>query len=169
MKIRRFVTTEDVSGAVSVRCDEPVANTEMAPTVTPLWGWDALPTLPVSPNDIDATYSRRSLFAPPGGVNVNLIIFPAIDATPGEIGELDMSNSGLVMGEAGRAHRTDSIDFVFILEGEVVARHPGEDAEIRLRPGDFLVQNGAMHEWENKTSQTCVAAAVVLTAPREGA
>ena len=38
---------------------------------------------------------------------------------------------------------------------------------ITLHQGDFLVQNGGMHEWENRSSKQCVAAFVIFTTGRE--
>ena len=45
-------------------------------------------------------------------------------------------------------HYTATIDFVVVIDGEVVLRLDKE--ETVLRKGDYLVQNGTRHEWINR-------------------
>jgi quercetin dioxygenase-like cupin family protein len=145
MKIRRFVTAEQADGGVLVQVEEAIPDTDTAAPATVLWGWDQLPALPIRPDDLGAEHVERELFPSSGGASVNLVVFPP--------------------GGGGAMHRTDSIDFAFVLEGEVVLRHPGND-DITLRCGDFFVQNGALHEWLNSSAERCVMACVVLAAKR---
>jgi quercetin dioxygenase-like cupin family protein len=62
-------------------------------------------------------------------------------------------------------HRTDTVDVVFVLEGEVVLRLDG-GGETVLRRGDVLVQNGARHEWANRASVPGVLAVFTVGADR---
>jgi hypothetical protein len=172
MEIRRFVTAEEPDGTVTVREDVPIPDTERSDAVTTLWGWDTRPALPIRPSDIGPSFLQRHIFAPLGGTSVNLIVFPPAaqvepaDPAEGEFSKADYDHSGVVVGEGPPGmHRTDSFDLIFILHGEVVIQHPGAE-EFTARHGDFVVQNGAMHRWENRSDDWCVVAAVVVTTER---
>lgn len=59
-------------------------------------------------------------------------------------------------------HKTDSIDFAVVLEGEIWLLL--DEGQCLLRPGDVVVQRGTAHSWSNRTSQTCRVAFVLLGA-----
>lgn len=63
-------------------------------------------------------------------------------------------------GEGG-AHATATLDYVIVLEGELELELDHGETEI-LRPGTCVVQRGARHTWHNRTSETAVAAFVML-------
>ncbi|CCW20022.1 hypothetical protein EBBID32_43930 [Sphingobium indicum BiD32] len=42
----------------------------------------------------------------------------------------------------------------------------GDGTEQTLKPGDVLVQNGAMHAWKNRGTEPCIICFVVLGTPR---
>jgi len=46
-------------------------------------------------------------------------------------------------------HRTQTLDYVVVIEGEIVLVL--EDSEVTLRQGDVVVQRGTNHAWENRT------------------
>lgn len=69
-------------------------------------------------------------------------------------------------------HRTDSIDLALVISGECDLVYPGEDGqlkEIHLKPGDFIVQNGAFHEWRNRSGAYCVIYIVTFGTERKAA
>ncbi|TVY33485.1 hypothetical protein LSUB1_G006911 [Lachnellula subtilissima] len=51
-------------------------------------------------------------------------------------------------------HRTLSIDYAVVLTGEIVLRLDNGD-EKTVRPGEYIIQGGANHQWINRTSETC--------------
>jgi len=53
-------------------------------------------------------------------------------------------------------HRTRTLDYVVVIEGELVLIL--EDSEVILRPGDVVVQRGTDHAWENRSDTTARAA-----------
>ena len=59
-------------------------------------------------------------------------------------------------------HTTDTLDYIIVLEGEVVAML--EAGETVLRPGDVLIQRGTNHAWSNRSTKPCRMAAVMLDA-----
>jgi quercetin dioxygenase-like cupin family protein len=59
-------------------------------------------------------------------------------------------------------HRTNTIDFVTILEGEVVLGL--DEKELTLGPRDQVVQRGVWHSWENRGTEPCVCQVVEVGA-----
>jgi quercetin dioxygenase-like cupin family protein len=52
-------------------------------------------------------------------------------------------------GFASPMHRTDTVDYGVVLEGEVVLVMGGGDERV-LAPGDIVVQHGTDHLWANR-------------------
>jgi quercetin dioxygenase-like cupin family protein len=65
-------------------------------------------------------------------------------------------------GVAPRTHRTDSVDYVFVLSGEIDMDLDG--TIVHLAAGDVLVQRGTIHNWINRGTEPCVVAAVLVDA-----
>ena len=61
-------------------------------------------------------------------------------------------------------HKQDSLDYIAVLEGEIVLVLPRE--EVPMTRGDLLVQAGNMHSWINRSEYTCRLLVVVLTGQR---
>jgi mannose-6-phosphate isomerase-like protein (cupin superfamily) len=49
-------------------------------------------------------------------------------------------------------HRTRTLDYVVVIEGEVVLVL--DDSEVTLKKGDVVVQRGTDHAWENRSDKT---------------
>lgn len=58
-------------------------------------------------------------------------------------------------------HRTSTIDYGIVLEGEVVMLLP-RGQEVHLKPGDIVVQRGTDHAWQNKSGRPARMAFVLL-------
>lgn len=63
-------------------------------------------------------------------------------------------------------HTTDSVDFDVVVFGEVVLELD-DGAEVVLKAGDCVIQNGTRHAWHNRSSQRCVIAFSLVGADRE--
>jgi hypothetical protein len=48
-------------------------------------------------------------------------------------------------------HRTETVDYAIVLEGEIVAML--DDSETVLRAGDILIQRGTSHAWANRSGK----------------
>jgi len=59
-------------------------------------------------------------------------------------------------------HTTDTIDYIVMLEGEVVFEV--DTGEVVLKAGDFLVDRGARHRWRNDTDRIAKAACIAIPA-----
>ena len=59
--------------------------------------------------------------------------------------------------------KTETLDFCFVLEGEIVL--VTDTGEAALKRGDMVVQRGTNHAWSNRSN----APAVVAIASHDGA
>jgi mannose-6-phosphate isomerase-like protein (cupin superfamily) len=59
-------------------------------------------------------------------------------------------------GKRTPMHRTQTLDYVVVIEGELVLLL--DDSEVTLRPGDVVVQRGTDHAWENRSNAVARAA-----------
>jgi mannose-6-phosphate isomerase-like protein (cupin superfamily) len=177
MNVRRVVTGHDASGKSVFVSDEPVA--PVIPMLMPsaefhrLWGGDDTPKFP----DDGAMPKHHSYFPPIGGFRfgmfsvppdtteppANLDVHAGLDdmeaKLPGLLRYLDQSDPGM--------HATDTIDFEVVLEGTVVLELD-DGAEITLRPGDTVVQNGTRHRWKNPGDTTARVALFICGAAHSG-
>ena len=63
--------------------------------------------------------------------------------------------------DAELLHRTRTVDFIQVLEGEIWAVMESGD-EAKLVAGDCLVQRGTVHAWRNRSSAPAVFLAVMI-------
>ena len=59
-------------------------------------------------------------------------------------------------------HRTGTVDYAIILEGEIWAVM--DEGETLMREGDVLIQRGTNHAWSNRTDQPAYVAFVLIDA-----
>jgi len=69
--------------------------------------------------------------------------------------------------DAPGMHTTDSIDFIYVISGEVIMTLD-DAAEVHLAAGDTLVQSGTRHAWRNPGQEACRLIAVQIGAERAG-
>ena len=85
--------------------------------------------------------SPADIFKQDDGRSSLLGTCPAANGT--RIGVLDIAPGG----EHAAPHRTDTIDYVICVCGEIEMRL--DRSAVVLRPGDILVQRGTNHSWAN--------------------
>lgn len=148
--LRRVVTTRDAAGRNAVLADgAPPVSLELNGTrIIRLWETGAVPaSLPVSSDaSLQAGSAYRQGF---GGTSFYVAEIPA------GVGRRQIP-----------FHRNTTIDYMAILEGEIVFVLP--EQEIALRQGDTLVQCGNDHTWENRSDRTCRLLFVVVPARLAG-
>jgi len=59
-------------------------------------------------------------------------------------------------------HRTKTLDYVVVIEGEVVLVL--DDSEVLLRKGEVVVQRGTNHAWENRSDALALMAFIHIDA-----
>ena len=65
-------------------------------------------------------------------------------------------------GNEPRMHRTETIDYVIVLEGEI--EMDMDDSTVKLRAGDMMVQRGTNHAWANRSDKRARVAFVLIDA-----
>ena len=177
MNVRCVVTGQTESGkAVFVR-DAPVEPITLS--VLPgfefhrFWGSESVPKLP---SDGTAPLPPR-YFPPKRGFRFGLFTVPPQAQEPAEPVDLDRAFTELQQKLPGMAevlelenpgmHTTDTVDFDVILSGEVYLELD-DGAEVLLKAGDCVVQNGTPHAWRNRSSQNCIIAVTLVGAERSG-
>lgn len=68
----------------------------------------------------------------------------------------------LAPGERSSTHATDTIDYIVVMEGEVVLEL--ESGEVRLFAGDLVTDRGVVHAWRNDGPAPARYAVVTLPA-----
>lgn len=175
MNVRCVVTGQTKSGkSVFVR-DAPVEPITLSSLpgfgFHRLWGSDSVPKLPS-----DGTAPPHARYFPPqSGFRFGFFTLPpeAPEAAgPADVGpafaELQQKLPGMAevleLDNPGM-HTTDTVDFDVILSGEVYLELD-DGAEVLLKAGDCVVQNGTRHAWRNRSSRSCVIAVTLVGAER---
>jgi quercetin dioxygenase-like cupin family protein len=94
------------------------------------------------------------------------------DETDGRLRDAGLTlNQGSVIrvvdmlpGKASPMHRTNSIDYGIVLEGEIELELE-DGAKRTVRQGGIIVQRGTNHLWRNTTDKVCRIAFILIEAP----
>ena len=144
--IRRFVTGHDAKNVAKVIMEGPATNAKhpSAGTVsTMIWSTDRTPADIAVGESVEDLGARIIGTAPPAnGTRFAVIDFPP-DNEP-------------------RMHRTETIDYVIVLEGEIEMDMDG--STVKMKAGDVMVQRGTNHAWANRSSARARVAFVLIDA-----
>ena len=66
-------------------------------------------------------------------------------------------------GVTARMHRTQSIDYVVVMKGEI-DMELDDGVIVHLNEGDVCVQRGTIHNWINNGTEPCIVAFILLAA-----
>ncbi len=144
-KIRRVVTGHDEQGRAVVKIDEVCQHFRAGrgnANVCNIWTTDTTP----ANNDGDDDKGMR-----PGVFTMihDGTVFRILDFHP---------------GLEKRSHRTDSIDYIVVMQGKIdMELEPGGEV-VTLKQGDVMVQRGTVHNWINPYNETCVMAVILIHA-----
>jgi len=143
MTVRRVVTA-DAKGEAAIASDTAVEPLPIGEArLYELWR--------AGPGGAEAALNAPWSLDPPAGGHVfRVSVFPP--AAP---------------GEEPWMHRTDTIDYALILEGELTL--VTEAGETRLHPGDVVVQQAAGHGWINRTDRPARMVVVLIDRRRDEA
>jgi mannose-6-phosphate isomerase-like protein (cupin superfamily) len=144
--IRRVVTGHDGANVAKVIMDCPATNWKSSSpgTVSTLiWSTDGTPADISIGETIEDLGARILGTAPPaGGTRFAVIDFPP--------------------GNTGRMHRTETIDYVVVIAGEIDMDM--DEETVHLRAGDVMVQRGTHHAWVNRGKVPARLAFVLIDA-----
>jgi len=141
-RFRRVVTGHDESGVSVFASDGPVPVVRTAPDGArfyEVWSTEAIP-VPIPADEPDPTLTAVTVPPVPGGTKIRVNEFP-----PGVVSPV---------------HRTQSVDYGIVLDGEVVLVL--DDSETVLQAGDVVVQRGTSHRWENRSADTARMAFILV-------
>jgi quercetin dioxygenase-like cupin family protein len=131
---RRIVTGHDAAGRSIVLSDGPTPTLRTLPTGVDfheIWSTAGAPA-PIAATEPAEPTARPLQVAPdPLGTIVHVIDMPA--------------------GSSADIHRTRTIDYGIVLEGEVHLELD-DGSQTRLASGDVIVQRGTAHAWYNRSN-----------------
>ncbi len=175
MNVRRVVTGQVNGKSIFV------SDTHVEPITVPLmpgaefhrlWGSDETPKLPTDGKEP----SQRAYFPPANGFRWGFFTLPPA-AEPGTMADVDIPKALAELEEklpgmasymepdAPGMHTTVTVDFEVVLSGEVVLELD-DGAEVTLKAGDTVVQNGTRHAWHNRGDVPVVIAVGIIGAVR---
>lgn len=144
--IRRVITGHDADNVAKVLIDGPATNAKYpsAGTVsTMIWCTDSAPArVPVGETAEDMGARIIGTSPPALGSRFAVIDFPP--------------------GNHPHMHRTETIDYVLVLEGQIDMDM--DKSTVTLRQGDVMVQRGTNHAWINRTDKRARVAFVLIDA-----
>ena len=141
-QVRRVVTGHNDEGKAVVMIDDVVTGEPRRPGADAFMIWTSM--LPNN-NDGHEDEGKREGVATtlPGGTVFRLL--------------------ALQPGNAPRMHRTDSLDYSVVLQGEV-DMELDDGVMVHCKQGDVIVQRGTVHNWLNRGTEVCVLAFVLMDA-----
>lgn len=144
--IRRVVTGHSDKNIAKVLIDSPATNAKYPSAglvSTMIWCTDSAPaTMPIG-EDFEDMGARVLGTAPPAkGTRFAVIDFPP--------------------GNQAHMHRTETIDYVIVLEGEIDMDM--DDSTVTIRQGEVMVQRGTNHAWANRSNKRARVAFVLIDA-----
>jgi quercetin dioxygenase-like cupin family protein len=144
--IRRVVTGHDAAQVAKVLLDGPATNAkhpQPGQASTLMWCTDAAPAaIPIGEQPEDMGARILGTAPPRNGTRFTVIDFPP--------------------GNAAHMHRTETIDYVIVMEGEI--EMDMDDSSVKLKAGDILIQRGTNHAWANRSDKRARVAFVLVDA-----
>jgi quercetin dioxygenase-like cupin family protein len=144
--IRRVITGHDDNNVARVIIEGPSTNTKRpreGVASTLMWSSDEMPADISIGEKVEDMGARILGTAPPE----NGSRFIVMEFAPGVVSEM---------------HRTETIDYIVMLEGEIDMDM--DDSTVKLRAGDIMVQRGTNHAWVNRSKAPARMAIVLLDA-----
>lgn len=162
--VRRVVTGHDRDGKAVILFDEAAPNTFASDSIP---GFGATVVWFTPAGDVDyacdadsAPTGHEFSFPRPGETMVRIADFPPDAVYPANAADVVFDEiDGHEERDAGSEvsadthfwfHRTESIDYAVVLEGEITLIV--DDGETTLRAGDVVVQRATAHAWSNRTN-----------------
>jgi mannose-6-phosphate isomerase-like protein (cupin superfamily) len=142
--VRRVITGHDADGKAIVKIDQVCTDfVEGRPNgfLRNIWTTDGTPADNDGQDDGGARAGRFTMIE-------NGSVFRILHFLP---------------GVQKRVHRTDSIDYIVVMAGEI-DMELDEGEQVHLEAGDVLVQRGTVHNWVNRGTEPCTMAVILVQA-----
>lgn len=174
--VRRVVTGHDADGRAIIQQDGPVPRVrrvggDHGPLFFEVWNTRE------SPARIDRASGEPvedgiTLAAPRGGTRIRVLDIPPdgdrLDQVTPEQAQAHFAevNAGAASSHTGAGsrhahmHRTETVDYGIVLEGELVLIL--DEGETTVRAGDIVIQRGTNHGWANRSDRNCRIAFILI-------
>jgi len=147
---RRVVTGHTPDGVSVVVSDGPVPVSKEIPedgvAFHEIWNTSGSPAPINAAEATEPTERELAVPPPPHGTKIRINEFQ-----PGFLNAAGLQSP---------VHRTESIDYGIVLEGEITLVL--DDSEVTLQAGDIVVQRGTDHAWANRTDAVCKVAFILV-------
>lgn len=164
--IRRIVTGHDASGRAIVLEDRTAPSIRHNPAhhghvSVELWKTEGAPVA-VTAAEADPTTGPKQIHPPRHGTVFRISEIPPEteemrNMGPEQVAEVFKAFGNDNISTFGKTqrhpfmHRTESVDYAVVLEGEVYLVL--DDSEVLVSAGDVVIQRGTNHAWSNRSGQ----------------
>ena len=161
--IRRIVTGDDARGVSRIVED---AAAKAVRTVAERPGYRSVNVWRTGAGPVE---EHQGILPPKGGTILRIIDFPPEPKDPEERRRRIQATFGGMFKDATHdkregkhpgMHRTATVDYALVLEGEIWAVM--DEGETLMRAGDVLVQRATNHAWANRSDRTARIAFVLI-------
>jgi hypothetical protein len=172
---RRVVTGHNDAGLAVIQSDAPPERVRVigknGPTFYEIWNTRAAPA-PIDRRSGEPVEEQITLAPPPNGTRIRVLDIPPdtpelqqLDAAAArehfaEIGAADAVTHGGATSRHPFMHRTESIDYGIVLEGEITLIV--DEGETTVSAGDIVIQRGTNHGWANRSGKICRIAFILI-------
>lgn len=172
---RRIVTGHDRAGNAVIVSDAPPTRIVQiggpgGPTFFEVWSTSKAPA-PIERQPGEPAESGLVLAPPKGGTRIRIIDFPPEGNEVRSLNEAGAQEKFSAMGGAAASqfkaggphplmHRTETLDYGIVLEGEMTL--VVDRGETVIRTGDIVIQCGTNHAWANRSNKNCRMAFVLI-------
>ncbi|KPL67148.1 cupin [Erythrobacter sp. SG61-1L] len=167
--VRRIVTGHDVAGNAIIQEDGPPPRVariggEIGPLFHEIWNTRETPAR-IDRASGEPPEQSIQLAPPRNGTRIRILDIPPDD--PGlaeltgeqvaahfaEVGAGEASSHAQSGARHAFMHRTETVDYGIMLEGELTLIM--DKGETVIRPGDIVIQRGTNHGWANRSGKPC--------------
>ena len=173
---RRIVTGHNERGQAVILQDGPPERVQRiggdhGPMFYEVWNTLATPA-PIDRASGEPSETSIVLAPPKGGTRIRVLDIPPEgdnlkDMSPEEarrhfeeIGAADASSYEGKQSRHAFMHRTETVDYGIVLDGELVLIV--DEGETTVRAGDIVIQRGTNHGWSNRTNRNCRIAFILI-------
>ncbi len=141
------------------------------PTFYEIWNTRETPAV-INRDGGEPSEVALTLAPPRHGTRIRVLDFPpetkemaAIDAATArdhfaEMGAAEASTHGNADSRHPYMHRTETIDYGIVLEGEITLLL--DEGETTVRAGEIVIQRGTNHGWANRSGRNCRIAFILV-------
>lgn len=174
--VRRVVTGHDAAGRAIIQSDSAAPRVQQiggpaGPMFHEVWNTTATP-VPIDAASGEPHEDGIKLAPPKGGTRIRVLDIPPEGdtirtMTPEEarahFAEVGAGDASAHSGSDTRhalMHRTETVDYGIVIEGELVLIM--DEGETTVRAGDIVIQRGTNHGWSNRSDRNCRIAFVLI-------